>query len=122
MDFEERSTMRRVAPVERSQHAQSIGVLCDVREQFADAEATLAMLMKSPWGFEEISLLGEHHSGQFERGRFAIIALEQRFWIKGIDVGRPTFHKHEDDSLGAGWKMRLPRCQGAGGANRQIIG
>jgi hypothetical protein len=93
MDLQQRAAMRGVAPVQRAKHAQSIGMFSDIREQFTDAQSALSMLMKSPGTLEQIPLRCEYHPRQFKRRWLAIVALQQWFWVKRIDVRWATLHE-----------------------------
>ena len=99
MQFQKRSAVRRIGTVNRSQNAQVVYVLRDMWKQFTHRQTTLAMLMELPRRFQQSALLGKRHIGQGEWWLLAVVAIQQRFWIEGIHMRRPTFHKQEHNPL-----------------------
>ena len=90
-----------------SQHAQIVCLLGHMRKQFAHGKTTFPVPMKPPRGLQQIALLGKRHTRQIERKRLPMITIQQRLWIKRIDVRRASLHEEENDAFGTRKKVRL---------------
>jgi hypothetical protein len=98
-----------IGSMDTSQDAEVINSLGDFREQFANGETAFSMLSELPGRLEEVSLLRESDSWEFEGQRFAVVTIEKGLRIKGVDVRRAALHEEKDDSFCSSGKMRLPR-------------
>ena len=81
-----------------------------VREQLADLDAALAVLL-------ELERRGERGAGLAlgrqvrHRQGLAGVFVQRRLGVERIDVGGPAVHEQVDDALGLRRKMRQPRRQ-----------
>src|SRR4051794_18542961 len=106
MQLERGATMGRVGTMERAEDAEIIDALGDVGEEFADGQSALPILFEAPRGLEQLAGLGKLDARLGEGIGLAIIALEQRLGVEGIDMARSAFHEQEDDAFGLGGKVR----------------
>ena len=105
------------AAVHRADQAQIVDVLLGgPGEQFADLDAALAVFLES-----EGRLVGDAGLALglvMNRQGFAVVFVEQRFAVEGVDLGGPAVHEQVDDVFGGGRVMGLFRAQrrsGGGG-------
>ncbi len=92
--------------VHRADHADVVDHPGRVREQVADFDPALAVLLE---------LEGRAHGraglalgGQIGRHRLAVVAVEHRLGVERVDVRRPAVHEQVDDPLGPGSQRRAP--------------
>jgi hypothetical protein len=109
MELQHRAAMSRIGAMERMDKAEIIHAACHAGEKRTDPGAAGAMPVKAPGGAEQIARAGERHAWTVERIRPAMIALQERLVIEGVNVGRAAFHEQEDDTLGPRCMMPRPR-------------
>ena len=63
MQLHHRAAMSRVGAVDRMQHAQIVDMRCEFREQLADPQPALAVLLKLPGRLQQVAGRVELHSG-----------------------------------------------------------
>ena len=76
----------------------------DLRKQLADFDAALAVLLKLPWGREQVARRCELKFRFRERKRPAVVFGE--FWlvVERVDVRNSAVHEEKRDALAlAGW-------------------
>ena len=78
--------MSRIVGVRAVDHTQIVHALRHVRKQFADPNATLAMLLELPRGLEQIERLTRNNSLTFKRKWFSVVALKEWFVIEGVNL------------------------------------
>ena len=71
----------------------------------------LAVPPELPGGGEELAGPIELDPRLLEREGLAVVALEQRLVVEGVDLRRPAAHEEEDDPLGPGRKVRGTQSQ-----------
>ena len=69
------------------------------------------MLFKAPRRFQKIASLPRNYSRFIEGQGFAIIAIQQRFVIKSINLTWATMHEEKDNSFSLGGKLRRFGCE-----------
>ena len=90
----------RVSAVQRVNEAHVVHALGDVGKEFAHGDTGLPVFRELPRRFEQRARLGELHPRLRTRVRFAVIAVQQRLGVEGIDLARAALHEQEDDPLG----------------------
>jgi len=65
------------------------------------------MLFELERGSQKGAGLGGDDARQGEGQRFAVVALERRLEIKGVDLRRAPMEEQEDDAFGARFEMGL---------------
>src|SRR6185503_12489335 len=114
--------MAGVGTVHRVDHAQIVHALRDVRKQFADPEATLAMLLELPGGLEQIERLTRNNSRTLKRKWLSVVALQEWFVIEGVDLRGSAMHEKKNNSFGPRGEVRRPRRQCIGCCARIGLG
>ena len=90
----------------------------DVREQLADLDAALAVLVELPGRRQQVAGRRELELRLGERQRLAVHLGELRLGVEGIDVRDAAVHEQEDDAPGPGREVRRPGGQRVGTARR----
>src|SRR4051812_3437819 len=105
--------MVRLIGVHATQDAQVVGMARDFGEQFGDPLAALAVLSEAPRRAEQ------PRAGQpGAREGLAVVGLQARLVVEGVNVRGAAFHAEKNDSLGAGWEVRGAGGEGGG----EIVG
>lgn len=105
----------------RLDESEVVGHGGEVGEKVADPGPGFAVLFEGPRGLHDLADVVE--LGRFELADglawvLAIVFLEQRFVVEGVDVGRSAVHVEKDDVLGPGRVVGLFRGEGAAGLGR----
>jgi hypothetical protein len=104
----------------RADEAKIVHASGDVREQFADGRAALAVAREAPWGSEQIPRLRSLQLGLGEGERLALHLGELGLRIEQIHVRWAAGHEEEDDALRfRGELRRLHRERTGGGRVRR---
>ena len=101
VELEDGAAMGGVGAVARVEKADVVDMPGDMREKLADMDSALAILAELPRRPEKIAGGGELDSRLLERQFLAVVGLELRLVVEGVDLRRPPLHEHEDHPLGA---------------------
>ena len=71
-------------------------------KQFADMETAFPVRFEFPGGLEEILGLAGDDPGFVEGDRFAVVAGQLRFVVKGVHLRGTTMHEEKNDPFGPG--------------------
>src|SRR4051794_2654649 len=83
-----------------------VDAFCQMREQFADPFAALAILVKLPARLNNSALvLAAAAAKRFDFDCFSIHPNHRRLVVKRIDVTWTAIHEQEDDALSFGWEF-----------------
>ena len=82
-----------------------------VREKLADRDAALAVLLEFERRAQQVAGLARNDARLGERQGLAVVAIEERLVIEGVDLRGAAMHEQEDDALGPRGKMRRARGQ-----------
>ena len=114
----------RSAGVHRLDEAKVVGVLREVRPEVTDPRPALPPLPKFPCSVENFPTAGlvlqldVQVVEALEGKRLAVVFLQHRLGVEGIDLGDPAVHEEKDDPLGHGGVVepgkRVRRTRGAG--------
>jgi hypothetical protein len=99
----------------RADEAKIVHASGDVREQFADGRAALAVAGEAPWGSEQIPRLRSLQLWLGERERLALHLGELRLRIEQVHVRWAAGHEEEDDALRFRGKLRRLHRERVGG-------
>ena len=94
----------------RTDDAEIVGALTDVREQLGDFETALPVPFERERRADKELL--------FVADGLAMVAGEVGFGVEGIDLGNPAGHVHEDDALGFGGEVGCLGGHGIVGGQR----
>ena len=75
---------------------QVVNVLSHMREQFADRDSALAVLLEFPWAGECVANIVELSLFDLCRKRLTVSLVEFRFRIERIDLRYASIHIQED--------------------------
>ena len=108
----QRGFMVRHVGVHRPDHADVVDALGRLREQLADLDAALAVLL-------ELERRGERRAGlplgrQVRRQRLARLFGQRGLGVERVDMGRPAVHEQVDDPFGLRRELRRLRRQRVG--------
>ena len=78
-----------------------------MREEVADRNPTLAVVLKLPRTRQNISIVIKDGRLHFEFWFLAVLFLQEWLGIKAVDVRHPSVHVEENHVLRLGSKMRL---------------
>jgi len=89
---------RSSTPIERIT-ARFVGALSDVREQIADRQPALAVLLELPRLASVFADVVELRRLDLRGERLAVVLLQRRLRVEGIDLTRPAVHEQEEITL-----------------------
>ena len=124
VQLQQRPAVRRVGAVQGVEDAEVVDQLGDVREERADHDPALAVLLELPGRAEQLARLGELDPRLGEGERLAVVALEEGLVVERVHVRRPPLHEEEDDPLRPRREVRGLRVQGVRRAlgGRRLLG
>jgi hypothetical protein len=93
------------------QKADVIHVPGNVGEKFTDMVTALAMPLEFPGRGQQVAGVGKSDARLVEGQRFAMITLQQRLVVEGVEMRRTALHEEKNDALGPRPKMRPFRRQ-----------
>jgi hypothetical protein len=114
VDLQERRAMGGIGSVEALHEAEAIDDLGDVGEELADPRPALAMLLEPPRTPEQVAGLGELDAGLLSGEGLAVVALQARLVVEGVDLRRAAVHEQEDHPLGPRGEVGGPLGEGPG--------
>ena len=91
----------------RADHAQFIGVPGHVREEIADRNTRLTVMLKLPRTGERFAAAVKLRGLHLQPERLTVLLREPGFGIEGIHRGWAAIHVQENDALGLGREMGL---------------
>ena len=83
------------------QEAEVVDPPADVREEFGDRHAAVAILFELPRRSHGGHLGDLARARHFEGQLLAVVAVEFRLRVEGVDMARAALHEQEDDAFGA---------------------
>ena len=95
----------------RVNEAHVVGEFAKPRQKITCHRAALAARLEVPERLDEVALLSlERDQGTAVRGHRGVVPLHE-FWlvVEGVDMGERARAEDEQDLVGLGWKVRLPR-------------
>ena len=101
----------------RTHDAEVVGVLRDMWEKIAHPGTALPALFEGPRRFEDLADIVELRLLELSdrlAGILAVVFLQSRLVVEGVDLGDPAFHEEEDDIARLGGEVTV-RDQGRGG-------
>ena len=107
----------------RADDADVVDAGGNLRKQFADLDAALAVLLELERRLQQVARFGTDEFRHLERQRFAVEGGEFRLGVEGIDVRRPAGHEQEDETLGLRGILRGSlRQRIVGGSGAGLVG
>ena len=113
VQLQQGASVGRVVGMDGANHAQIIGPRTDVREQVADGQAALTVLLELPGRLQQVARAGELHPRFLAGKRLAVVPLQRRLGIKRVHLRRAAVHEQEDDPLGLRLEVRRSHRQGS---------
>ena len=89
-----------VGAVAGVQEADVVDMPGDMGKELADVDPALAIFAELPRRPEQIAGGGELDARLLERQFLAVVGLELRLVVEGVDLRRPPLHEHEDHPFG----------------------
>jgi hypothetical protein len=111
VDLEQRRAVRGIRAMQALDEAEVVDHLRHVGEELAHPSAALPVLTERPGAAQQVAGLGELHAWLGLRERLAVVPLQERLVVEGVDLRRTAMHEEEDHALGAGRRVRQPGCE-----------
>jgi hypothetical protein len=96
--------------VHRADDGDLVDARGDMREEFADLDAGLPVFFERER--RAVGGAGFALGLEIERERFAVVFVQRRFGVEGVDLGRTAVGENVDDAFGLGGEMRGARREG----------
>ena len=98
--------------VHRTDEADVVRAFADVREQLADLDAGLAVLLEREGRAHQRAGLA-FGGNRAARQRLSVVLVEHRLRIEAVDLRQAAVHEQKDDTLGARRVIEPPRVDAA---------
>src|SRR5262249_29284674 len=114
VEEETRARVLRKRDVARADEAHFVNHRRQVREEVADWQATLAVLLELPRAGEDLADVVELRRLDFHQlaGVAAVVLIQHRLGVERVDLRRPPVHVEEDYVLGLRREVGRARLEG----------